>query len=454
GDAGAVEDVYSLENLKQWMQECEKGHPNCALSQQPRLPMRVLDVLAPGESGRVKLLETFDRPRGRYMALSYVWGKIQSIRLAQATRNDFMKGIRMDSLPQTIKDAVQVTRALEVQYLWIDALCICQDSDPDKEMQIPYMNEYYRKAVAVISASGAADVHAGFLRRQETTSSLLTRIEGQTVDHHPHSGLIPYRIPFSCEGVDNLTLLDVDTMPHSYDYHEEPITKRGWTLQESALARRLLTFPSTGGIIMRCHDGKKFAGKVLSNPFEEDPAFAYLDTRDHSPPRQAELFQHWTQVVQDYSRRSLSYPGDIFVALGALALESQIRDGVTLGKYVAGLWSNTLRKGLLWHIASPPHPDRNSYLPPARTASNYHAPSWSWASCGQPVIFRAERQSDTNFLRNYYKEEPSWCIEVLHCKVFPQSERNPLGAVSSGYIDLKGLLISIRRSPRTGDSKS
>lgn len=93
-------------------------------------------------------------------------------------------------------------------------------------MQILYINEYYRRAVAVISASDAADVHAGFLQRQETTSSLLTRIEGQTVDHHPHSGLISYRIPFSCEGVE-LTLLDIDTMPHLYDYHEEPINKRG-----------------------------------------------------------------------------------------------------------------------------------------------------------------------------------------------------------------------------------
>lgn len=69
---------------------------------------------------------------------------------------------------------------------------------------------------------------------------------------------------------------------------------------------------------MRCHNGKKFAGKVLSNLFKEDPAFVYLDTRDHSPPREAELFLHWSQVVQDYFRRSLSNPGDIFVALGPL----------------------------------------------------------------------------------------------------------------------------------------
>lgn len=70
------------------------------------------------------------------------------------------------------------------------------------------------------------------------------------------------------------------------------------------------------------------------------------------------------------------------------------------------------------------------------------------------MIFRAERQSDTTLPITFYKEEPSWYIKVLHCKVFPQSERNPLGAVSSGYINLKGLLVSIRRVPRTGNLKS
>ncbi|KAL8966375.1 MAG: hypothetical protein Q9183_003397 [Haloplaca sp. 2 TL-2023] len=412
--------------------------------------MRVLDVSGSGNAGRVKLLETLDRPCGRYIALSYCWGKTPSIRLVEAARNDFMGGIAIEKLPQTLRDAVRVTRALDIRYLWIDALCICQDSEADKQMQIPYMNEYYRGAVAVISASGAADVHAGFLRPEETKSSLLARVEAHTVAHHPQFGPVPHRIPCSIPEDDGLVLFTVDTKPRLYDYDKEPINKRGWTLQESALARRLLTFPSTGGIIMRCLDGNKLAGEIFSNPFHEDPAFVYLDSRDRSPRGEAELFQHWTQIVQDYSRRRLSYRGDILVAIGALALESQIKDGIVLGKYVAGLWTNSLRKGLLWHIASPPHPDQESFLPPARTDSTYQAPSWSWASCGQPVTFRAEREPDVS-LGKFKKEEPSWCVEILHCKVFPRSEQNPLGAVDTGYIDIKGLLIPIRRlSPNRG----
>lgn len=217
--------------------------------------MRVLDVLPSGDAGRVKLFETMGRPYGIYVALSYVWGNKHSIRLVQATRANFMKGIALEKLPKTLQDAVQVTRSLHVQYLWIDALCTCQDSDSDKGMQIPYMNECYRGAVAVISASGATDVHAGFLQPEETMSSVLAQAESQIVCDHSKYGPIHHRIPISFPEASRGGLLTMDIKPRLYNHDEEPINKRGWTLQESALARRLITFPSTGGIVMRCHDG-------------------------------------------------------------------------------------------------------------------------------------------------------------------------------------------------------
>ncbi|KAL9032367.1 MAG: hypothetical protein Q9180_006542 [Flavoplaca navasiana] len=406
--------------------------------------MRVLDVLTSANADRVTLVETIDRPFGRYLALSYVWGKAESARLMRVTRIDYMDGVAVEELPKTLQDAVDVTRSLGVQYLWIDALCICQDDDFDKDMQIPFMNEYYRGAVAVISASGAADVDVGFLHPQETESSLRERVGGQIVARHIKFGPIPTRILFEVPEMGSMRLLIVDTKPCLYSYNEEPINKRGWTLQESALAKRLITFPSTGGIIMRCPEGEKLIGEVLSNPFHEDPAFANLDTQDQLQQSEPELFQKWAAIVQDYSQRSLSFPGDILLAIGALALEFQKKDAAVLGRYAAGLWTNSLREGLLWHVASAPHPDRKSFLPPYGTVSPYHAPTWSWASCEQPIIFRTKREPDIS-LGNYEKEEPKWCAEILDCKIFPQSERNPLGAVKAGYIDIKGHLIPLRR---------
>jgi hypothetical protein len=152
---------------------------------------------------------------------------------------------------------------------------------------------------------------------------------------------------------------------------------------------------------MRCHEGEKLAGEILSNLFHKDPVFVYLDSQDRPRRSVPELFQKWPYTVQDYSRRSLLHPGGILAALGALALESHIRDGAVLGSYVAGLWTGTLQQGLSRHISQPCHPERGTSVMPSQTMSQYHAPSWSWATCGQPIIFRVALQSDLSCVESF-----------------------------------------------------
>ncbi|EJT81597.1 hypothetical protein GGTG_01575 [Gaeumannomyces tritici R3-111a-1] len=83
-------------------------------------------------------------PDYRYMALSYVWGGPQELRLITLNKDRLAKpGSLVDGeygkLPQTIKDAIVLTDALAIDYLWIDALCILQDGDSDKGVQIAAM---------------------------------------------------------------------------------------------------------------------------------------------------------------------------------------------------------------------------------------------------------------------------------------------------------------------------
>ena len=164
-----------------------------------------------------------------------------------------MDAIHLEDLPKTNQDAVQATRALNVRYLWVDSLCILQDCETDKEQQIPRMNAYYRRAKAVISASGAIDVHAGVLGFQSTEdnihakakSHLVADLADKIVEYEPH---FPVYFP-SRDGLGkDATLCIMDVDPPVYDYRKEPINGRGWTFQESALARRLLIFPIAGGI--------------------------------------------------------------------------------------------------------------------------------------------------------------------------------------------------------------
>jgi hypothetical protein len=58
----------------------------------------------------------------KYIALSYVWGTNQTYVLTRATLPQMMNRLVLDMLPKTIIDAIEVTRRLEFDFIWIDAL--------------------------------------------------------------------------------------------------------------------------------------------------------------------------------------------------------------------------------------------------------------------------------------------------------------------------------------------
>jgi hypothetical protein len=122
----------SIERMKLWMTICQKAHPSCnRIHESDRgdvSPKRILDVEPPGAcSGKL----VPGGRRGQYSTLSHCWGAPQPITTTKATTSDRERGIPNAQLPQTYRDAVHVCRELEIQYLWIDSLCIIQDSDED-----------------------------------------------------------------------------------------------------------------------------------------------------------------------------------------------------------------------------------------------------------------------------------------------------------------------------------
>ena len=44
----------------------------------------------------------------------------------------------------SVQDAITVTRKLGIRYLWVDALCIIQDSNSDKANEIREMGNVYK----------------------------------------------------------------------------------------------------------------------------------------------------------------------------------------------------------------------------------------------------------------------------------------------------------------------
>lgn len=72
----------------------------------------------------------------------------------------------MDDLPLTFKHAIEITKRLGYRYLWIDSLCIVQDSPEDWKTESLTMTTVYRNSTLTISALWGSDSHTGcFVKR-------------------------------------------------------------------------------------------------------------------------------------------------------------------------------------------------------------------------------------------------------------------------------------------------
>ncbi|KAL9624924.1 MAG: hypothetical protein Q9160_000971, partial [Pyrenula sp. 1 TL-2023] len=113
-----------------------------------QLPRRCLSV---GEASELRLLDT-DGLTGSYLALSHVFGMANaSIKLTSNTVQSFKRGIEISTLSIAIRDAIKVTRMLGIRYLWIDTLCIIQDSLNDMTEEISHLADYFTNATAIIA---------------------------------------------------------------------------------------------------------------------------------------------------------------------------------------------------------------------------------------------------------------------------------------------------------------
>ncbi|KAL4725857.1 hypothetical protein ACLX1H_006531 [Fusarium chlamydosporum] len=83
-----------------------------------------------------------------YVALSYCWGDKGQNRFRTEKRTLALRrqGFDLAQLPTTLQDAVKTTRTLGLHYIWIDALCIVQDCEADKNREISKMWQIYRNA--------------------------------------------------------------------------------------------------------------------------------------------------------------------------------------------------------------------------------------------------------------------------------------------------------------------
>ena len=134
----------------------------------------------------------------RYTALSYVWGSVNQLRTEKASLglllNDGALSSVIDQIPQTILDAVNLTRELGFEYLWVDSLCIVQDDDESKDNFLPNMHLIYGSAWLTIIAQTAENANTGLQGYRPgtrgKTQSVIEVVPGLSLGIAPHYGSI------------------------------------------------------------------------------------------------------------------------------------------------------------------------------------------------------------------------------------------------------------------------
>lgn len=354
---------------RSWLSRCQQSHTSCKREHlSDLLPSRVIDVFSFGNTDVARLISARDMESRDYCALSYVWGGPQRVTTTTATLESHLRGLHVDVLPKTLRDAIFVTRGLGLRYLWVDALCILQDSTADQKVELARMRHYYRSAVVVIAASGAGNVEDGFLHGQQTQTAVTDKNRVLSV-------------PFYSPKYD-FGRLTIEEVYQEYNPDNEPIRNRGWTLQEGLLCPRNLIFPSTGGVIWQCHMAETVYGKIYYRKynFHTQHNLSLLGEPIDAPSlendisRAEKLHSAWLGLVEDYSQRDLGVPDDKLIAIAGLAEEFDALWGKHIGTYLVGHWKNYLVQSLCWWVS------RDDPSQPRPKPKTYRAPSWSWAA--------------------------------------------------------------------------
>ncbi|KAK4448392.1 heterokaryon incompatibility protein-domain-containing protein [Podospora aff. communis PSN243] len=321
--------------LRCWLSGCRDIEPNGSLHYS--LPdIRLIDAV------KGLVTDVLSSPPS-YAALSYVWGGAKNLMLTSETMAMLQTpGTLTDSnqdLPLTIRDAILTCQLLDLKYLWVDSLCLEQDS-PSKRLAIRQMDALYGCAQLTIVAADGSDAENG-----------LPGIR-------PH----PQRRQRTVRVTERVTL--AHTLPaFTSSVYWGTWNTRGWTYQERILSNRKLYFTADQAFY-ECPHGVN----------REDSLY-------HIHFLQQRLTNHeiYVRVVGQFTVRTLSYEQDVEAAFEGVSnfLSQRIFNSSPL---LFGMPLCCIDAALLWvpsgqqerrrqPSGSPKHPFPHSPI---------FFPSWSW----------------------------------------------------------------------------
>ena len=319
----------------------------------------------------------------------------------------FKQGIPFTRLPPTFADAIQLTDALGLSYLWIDSLCIIQDDPLDWEAESTAMCDVYRGSTINIAASASVDCKGGLFRQRNLLSVTPCVIRMGDGDYALICG-------------------NTTTGPVT----REPLGRRAWAVQERLLAPRTVHF-TANSVYFECHSGtvsdidpfdryrlnRVYPNEV--NNWETDGKWL----RSSGRPNLDLCVIRWQKVVKTYTDAQLTYESDKLIAISGLAKFFQDLWPDPTITYLAGLWSFKLDYWLLWRRTL----STRDWKKPKTSC----APSWSWASV----------EGSIEWLHIFYWEWNSK-IYIIEARTVPPN--NPFSSVQGGYIRVRGRMCTTK----------
>ncbi|PMD49898.1 HET-domain-containing protein, partial [Hyaloscypha bicolor E] len=307
-------------------------------------PTRLVDVGVSGKSSRVRL---FQPESGldpiNYLTLSHRWGTQILFTLTTLNIREMTRQIPLQHLSKTFRDAIEITRRLGIRYLWIDSLCIIQDSPQDWRSESARMGDVYKFAYCNLSATQASG----------------GSYDGLYVDRDPLTVKPLLLSAKACQATPALVKSQAYCIHRGFEEWTEltnaALNKRAWVLQERIMSPRTLHFCRNQVIfeccMAQCSERwpRRSALLLGYNDYYHYPlkaAWARLDA--HSTPT---TMKFWANIIKHYPTMDLSIGTDRLIALSGIARSVQSHLGNQ--EYVAGFWSDDLLSQLLWRCKVP-----------------------------------------------------------------------------------------------------